>query len=211
MPNYCSYSMRITGRPEDVDFFVRELNQDYNYDNGICQDIPVGVRHFCRVFEANEYTSSIFREAVNDKYDVILKRSHVSGYCAWSVASCMMGGPCSYYNDLKIRYGNNSKATTLRFESARLNLIIELYSEEPGCCFSEHIMFVNGEGIINDCVDYYERWYDEDDNELDEPIIEGGYESWDFDDEYNDDIAKTIYSKYGGVARRGLNDDIVKD
>ena len=27
MPNYCSYSMRITGRPEDVDFFVRELNQ----------------------------------------------------------------------------------------------------------------------------------------------------------------------------------------
>lgn len=211
MPNYCNYSMRVVGRPEDVDFFIRELNQDYDYAYGVCSDMPVGMRHFCRVFEANERTSSIFREKIDKNNDVLLKCSHIDGDCAWSVASCMMGGPCSYYNDLKIRYGNNSKATTLRFESARLNLIIELYSEEPGCCFSEHIMFVNGEGIINDCVDYYERWYDENDEELIEPIIEGGYDDWSFNDGYNEDIAKVIFSKYGGVARRGLNDDIVKD
>lgn len=196
MPNYCSYTMRVTGRPEDVTIFVQELQTDYSYDKEGCHEVPKGLRHFCRVFDANEETFTIFRERVDNK-DVILKHMYISGDCAWSVVNCMCGGPYSYYNQLKDEYGKRSKATTLAFETARLNLIVELYSEEPGGCFSEHILFVNGEEIINDCVDYCERWYDENDEELDEPIIEGGYDSWDYTDDYNEDIAKVIYSKYG--------------
>ena len=70
MPNYCNYSMRVVGRPEDVDFFIRELNQDYDYAYGVCNDIPVGMRHFCRVFEANESTSSIFREKIDKNNEI---------------------------------------------------------------------------------------------------------------------------------------------
>ena len=29
MPNYCSYSMQVTGRPEDVDLFLNEMKSDY--------------------------------------------------------------------------------------------------------------------------------------------------------------------------------------
>lgn len=57
----------------------------------------------------------------------------------------------------------------------------------------------NGEEVINDCVDYNEIWYDEDDNELDEPIREGGFDSWDFTNEYDLRIARAIFEKHGGL------------
>ena len=86
MPNYCNYSMRVVGRPEDVDFFIRELNQDYDYAYGVCSDIPVGMRHFCRVFEANESTSSIFREKIDtDKAEYVgpTKYPKIHKYYKW--------------------------------------------------------------------------------------------------------------------------------
>ena len=61
------------------------------------------------------------------------------------------------------------------------------------------MLYVNGEEVINDCVDYNEIWYDENDNELDEPIVEGGFDSWDFTNEYDLRIAKAIFKKHGGL------------
>lgn len=199
MPNYCSYSMQVTGRPEDVDLFLNEMRSDYCYNEHICEGITKDMRHFCRVFEAAPSGEFTFLKQVNDNYEVFLKRLEITGDCAWSVASCMTSGAYTYYSQFKEKYENRSQATTLQLESRRLNLVIEVYSEETGCAFSEHMLYVNGEEVINDCVDYNEIWYDEDDNELDEPIREGGFDSWDFTNEYDLRIARAIFEKHGGL------------
>lgn len=200
MPNYCVYNMKVTGRQEDVDQFIKELQvTDYSYNDYGCSGIEEGLRHLCRVFSADVIYDIPNKIKIDVDNSVILRDVILSGDCAWSVASCMTDSPTSYYNQLRERYGNRSKATTLKLESKILNLIIEVYSEEPGCCFSEHMLYVNGEEIIDECVDYYETWEDEDGNELDDPIIEGGYDSWDFTSEYDRSLAKTIFDKHGGT------------
>lgn len=199
MPNYCNYSMRIAGRQEDVDQFVKELQTNYSYDDYSCSGIEEGLRHFCRVFSADVIYDEPIKFKINGDCYIMLRDITISGDCAWSVASCMTDSPTSYYRQLKNEYGNRSKATTLKLESKMLNLIIEVYSEEPGCCFSEHMLYVNGRKVIDDCVDYYETWEDEDGNELDEAIIEGGYNEWNFTSEYDRFLAKIIFDKHGGT------------
>lgn len=197
MPNYCSYSMQVTGKEEDVDFFIEELKTDYYYDKEHnCQGVKEGMRHFCRVFDADVLAAGVNSETLEDGKEIYLKKAVLTGNCAWSITSCMMNeGRFGYYQSLKETYGNKSKATTLAFESKRLNLIVEIYSEETGVGFSEHILYVNGEEIENECVDYYEIWYDENDEELDEPITRGGFENWEFTDRYDQRLAQILYDK----------------
>ena len=70
----------------------------------------------------------------------------ISGDCAWSVKSAM----CQAYNE------NNLEAI-----SQRLNLTIEVFSEEPGIGFMEHFAVENGSIMVDDCFDYYECDIDE--------------------------------------------------
>lgn len=205
MPNYCNYSMRIVGRQEDVDQFVKELKTDYSYDDYGCSEIEEGLRHFCRVFHADVIYNEPIKFKINENCCVMLRDVTISGDCAWSVESCMTKH--GYYSQLKDKYGNRSKATTLKLESKILNLIIEVYSEESGCCFSEHMLYVNGKKVIDDCVDYYETWEDEDGNLLDDPIIEGGYGEWEFTSEYDRFLAKKIFDKHGETPQCILEGD----
>lgn len=67
----------------------------------------------------------------------------VFGDCAWSVLCAMMAG----YREI-----------SLESETKRLNLVVEVYSSEPGCCFQEHFVIDRGCVLTSECVDYEEHW-----------------------------------------------------
>ena len=195
MPNYCDFDMKIVGERKNIEEFIAVLNSDYDYEpisphhisgknyplvhqpaspiyyttNGYKLETITGPRHMFRVFETY----------VNRNKDEP-NASYLSGYCAWSVYSCMFGTPHTYYDDfITEKYGNKYigfMGTTLPDESRRLNLKIELYSEEPGCGFMEHYLIDNGEILIEDCVDY-EEVLDEEGLEAGEIKIIGGFEN----------------------------------
>ena len=151
MPNYCSYSMKVKGTHENIEQFIKIIQTDYMYNkDGACinpdTNEPVE-RHFWRVFEAY---------VVDDETENEVRSVIINGDCAWSVTSCMCDGRWTYQGQ-----NPNGRGTTLKQESARLNLSIEVFSEEPGCGFMEHIVFVNGKSIVNDCIDWNEYYTEE--------------------------------------------------
>lgn len=139
MANNCFYQMQIQGKEEGVDEFIKIIQADYNYNE---ENKCVPERHLWRVFEA-----CVDDEYINDGIKTVM----ISGDCAWSVYSCMCDGACTYQSQNPDRNG-----TTLKAESERLNLAIEVYSEECGCAFMEHFVFVNGEQLVDKCVDWHE-------------------------------------------------------
>lgn len=147
MPNYCNYSMCVKGNKENIEEFIKVMKSDYNYNT-----MEFGFdRHMFRVFEAEcdeveEYDDGVFQAIIN-------------GYCAWSVSSCMLEG--GYYKDCKDSFGDDFRGTTLLLESKRLNIDIEVYSEECGMCFQEHYIITNGELECDECVDWSEIWIDD--------------------------------------------------
>lgn len=146
MPNYCDYEMRVQGKKENVEEFVKVIKTDYQYDNeGNCK-CEAG-RHLWRVFEAD-----------SDIVDIEdgLAVASIWGYCAWSVFSCMFDGDGTYQHDRPDGCG-----TTLPIESENLGLEIEVYSKEPGMCFMEHYYIDNGEITTDECIDYTEYYISE--------------------------------------------------
>lgn len=111
----------------------------------------------------------------NNRVDGITE-AYGGGDCAWSVLSAMRN------------YGDRNPS--LESETNRLNLKIEIYSSEPGCCFQEHVIIENGEVLEDKCVNYEEHWI------------------WEFDtlEEYNkeygtnftEDMVEDDYVKIGG-------------
>lgn len=140
MPNICEFLMRVKGTSENVDTFV-EILQDKNCDNS---------KRFCRVFEAE----LCYEEVKPDETKVV----EIAGNCAWSVHTCMCDGAGSYYED-----ATGGDATTLKEQSLFLNIDIEVYSKEPGIGFQEHYLYKHGEEIENECRDYYEFYFDDED------------------------------------------------
>lgn len=149
MPNYCFYDLNITGKPDDVERVVNALKAEYNYTD------PASVKHehLYRVFEAEVYHDE------TDEFGV--KTTGVRGNCAWSVGSCMMGGQSGYYSDFEKRYGKDNKGTCLENLTKETNTIVEIYSEETGCCFQEHIVVNHGIVLLDETVDYHEICLDD--------------------------------------------------
>ena len=145
MANKCYYNMKIVGATQEaVDEFIQML--DYSHPDG---------KFFARIFEAYPYTS--YEE--NGNYV-----TQVTGDCAWSVYSCMCGGAFTYYDD---NAKTTEKITNLAIETKRLGLKVEIFSQEPGIGFAEHIIFDNGHQILSEETDYSE-YYNYDDLTLEE-------------------------------------------
>jgi hypothetical protein len=104
-----------------------------------------------RVFEAE---SDEIVEREDGRFQV-----NINGYCAWSVRSCMFED--GYYRDLKKDYPKEFRGTTLRIESARLGIDIEVYSEESGMCFQEHYVIIEGKLVCDESVDWEEVWVED--------------------------------------------------
>lgn len=207
MPNYCSYSMKATGSPEELREFIEVIQRD-NYESG---------RHFFRVFEA----SIADEETVSEGY------VEISGECAWSVYSCMMEGPSTYAEDAFKKYEEAKKEiekhkgkkdlvsrnnylydmkklegemleSSLLRESRLLNLTIEVFSEELGMEFQEHYVIENGVLLLEkeaNCREYettefntveefsqtHELNISKEQFESDDYIVVGGFGDWEFD------------------------------
>ncbi len=212
MPNYCSYSMKVTGEPVNVREFI-EVIQRNDHTSG---------RHFYRVFEAYVDNESTIDD---DKYAII------NGECAWSVHSCMMEGPNTYSYEEITEYKNKKGVvsnlkklddlvtkinciyeeakleegllvSSLLRESRLLNLTIEVFSEEPGGCFEEHIVARNGKILIDESVhmvdiptqefetvealnEEYKKHgasFTQEEFESEDYLKLGGFKDWNFDD-----------------------------
>lgn len=150
MPNLCNYQMKVVGKKENVEEFIKIMQANYDYRAmEFSHDKHMGGR----VFEA--YVDE-FKEVDNNKFAAI-----ICGDCAWSVSSCMFGGEWSYYNGFKNDYQDKCRSTTVPIESKELDLNIEIFSEESGCCFMEHYLVRKGDVEIEDCVDWEEYFIDE--------------------------------------------------
>lgn len=153
MPNICLGNIMVKGYKNNVDEFTKIIQADYDYNKMEFSHIP----HFFRVFEAIPCSEVL--NGVNKTVNYLIE-------CAWSIDACMMNNNSSYYSTCKKDF-NEFYGTYLQEVAKNLNLLIEVYSEEPGMGFNEHYLFNNqGIQLIDDCVSMME--YDLNDYESSE-------------------------------------------
>lgn len=179
MPNLCDYTMKIVGEKDKIATLIKYLQNDYwyvedgnsyrpsdeqigkysfCYEEGNWKLYTNAEKHFYRVFDAfpDEKDGEIIYQESNDgRWE-----TYVYGDVAWSVCSCMMDAPLSYYSESK-NEPLREHGTTLEIESRNLDLNVEVFSAEPGCCFAEHILYKKGELLVDECLDYQEYCLDE--------------------------------------------------
>lgn len=177
MANMCSFLMKVRGKKENIEQFHKALTQDGKVwmGRGAESDLQ---------FEDDDV-------------------AFLSGWCKWSVCSALIDNAVSMRTEPQIWYheeGKEEKEYITLYEACdRWNLDMEVYSEEGGCCFQEHYVYINGELICEECVEWYE--YDIDEYETKEKaeeeldieisddewnsgescICRGGFENWDFE------------------------------
>lgn len=134
MPNYCDFQMRITGPKASVERFILAATTDYHGDS----DDP---EHFWRVFEF---------DVVDIQIKGNLMRVDAYGYCAWSVATCFR------HDGYQLTATKPHNGVCLEEFTKEHQLIVEYFSTECGCCFSEHGLIKFGVWVIDECNDYYE-------------------------------------------------------
>ena len=131
MANYCYYTMMATGEEENIDTLIKMLKWE-----GMFKDNGLG-----RIYEVCEMNR---KEIADGLVSVTL-----TGDCAWSVLTAM-------------RDVDNIKLfRSIEDASRQLDLIIEIFSEESGFGFQEHLLIVKGEVIVDDSVDYEEHYVEE--------------------------------------------------
>ena len=160
MPNLCTGFMNVRGRSDCVDELIAILNANYSYykdsknnDYTWCAD-PKNfshIPHFFRVFESYLLDDPVYHSAV---YKAVVLSFEV----AWSVWSCMFGGPHTYYNDFEIDHPNEHFGSTILKESKRLQLEIEIWSYEPGMGFQEHYKICSGILVKDELYNFHPIW-----------------------------------------------------
>ena len=194
MPNICCYDMKVVGKKENVEEFIKVIQANYDYNkNEFSFD-----RHLWRVFEAN----IIDTELREDGNFVAM----ITGNCAWSVYTSMTAEEHSYYDDYKIRKdGKKNKGSCLENESKNLNLNIEVFSTETDIGFQEHLIIKNGETIINNCKDYADysaSWFDDNEEKDSIELLEDLNQKFNTNYKYNEIDKSTIY-EFGGIENYG--------
>ena len=155
MPNICTGFMNVRGYAPNVDELLKILDANYSYykdssnhDYSWCVDLKnfSHIPHMFRVFSAYKF---------DEKWNSgVYKCISIDFECAWSVNSCMMGGPWSYYMQFEQEHPGQHYGTTLLKESKRLQLEIELWSYEPGMTFQEHYKICSGILVKDECLDF---------------------------------------------------------
>ena len=110
----------------------------------------------------------------------------ISGDVAWS---------CSHWvgnterNDDEHTLSNGAHYVSLDILAKRLDFAFEIYAEETGNQFQQHIVCDHNGSVQEDTAEWSQTWQDEDGNDLDEPVEDGG-----FGDEYcNFMTAEEVY------------------
>ena len=176
MANMCNFVMRVRGKRENIEKFYNSMNQQGNIYMGRGAEASI------------DYGDDDVAEIV--------------GWCKWSVVSALIDNAISmrtepnkwhFFEDI-----SEVEFITLIEACQKWDLDMEVYSEEPGCCFQEHFLVINGELVDEDCVDWYEYCIDDYDTKEDAErelgieitdeewrndafVGRGGFESWDFE------------------------------
>lgn len=127
-----------------------------------------------RIYDIETYDSILYPNGLASYF--------FSGDCAWSVHSAM-------------RSDSGRREVSLESESKRLGLMIEVFSEESGFAFQEHVLINKGEILIDDCVDYEEHWTGEFDS-LEEYNNE-------YETDFTEDMVDDGYVYIGGFDNYG--------
>lgn len=131
MANYCAFMMKITGEKKSIKEIIEMMKWKGRFsENGLG-----------RIYDIHLSTS--IDELDNSVSGII--SCELYGGCAWSVLSAM-------------RDDNGRREVSLESESKRLDLVIEVFSEETGMEFQEHVLIDKGEVLIDECVDYQEHF-----------------------------------------------------
>ena len=81
MPNECSAVVKVSGRKDNVDEFIRIMNADYNYGHYVEESMEFShTPHFFRIFVA---------DTMDYEQDGLFVVASLDVWCAWSIASCM--------------------------------------------------------------------------------------------------------------------------
>lgn len=161
MANICNFSMLVKGKKENIEQFINMMEQKGTVWMGR---------------GANVYSQDM-EELENGKC-----RCQIDGDTKWSVQSSMVDNAISMRTEPERWSFGNTDKTKLTFVTMfeacnQLQLDMEVYSEECGVGFEEHFIFIDGELIIDECVDIVEK-YNEETMEYERY---GGFGDWDFE------------------------------
>lgn len=143
MANNCAFLLKAVSKSkENLDRLVKIMN--YEDEKGW---------HLCRIFSADVHDT----EEVNGLYAYT-----IGGDCAWSVGTCMTeGGYFDNYRSTrgilkcpsKWKSGGKEKCAEIVVTMPQLcellDMGVEIWSEEEGCQFQEHMQFYSPEGHKN--------------------------------------------------------------
>ena len=144
MANLCSFSMLVKGKHDDIEKFYRAMRQKGYIWMGRGADAEI------------DYDDNFDLEGHD--------RATIDGWCKWSIRSAL------YDNAISMRreperwfFGNDVNSVELEFitfveASEKWNLEVEIFSEEPGCCFQEHYIVRNGIKEVAECVEWNEHF-----------------------------------------------------
>lgn len=176
MANICSFNMKVIGKHEDIEKFYNAMSQNGKIYMGRGAAAEISYHDDC---------------------------AFIDGWCKWSVISALIHNAQSMRTEPERWHWGNGDPSELEFitiveATEKWNLVVEVYSEECGCCFQEHYVFDNGDILVDECVDYYEHWIEEysTKEEAEEElgifistkeweenegyIIRGGFDDWEF-------------------------------
>lgn len=127
MANNCYYEMKVVAsNKEDIEKFIRAMNEEGEYEG----------RGVGRVFEC---THDEILQRPDNTYECMLY-----GDCAWSITSAMVE---SLLHELP---------NPLNVITKDLGLTIEAYGSECGFAFQQHLIYDNGECLLDDEIEYWE-------------------------------------------------------
>ena len=148
MANYCNFCCKVIGQRKNIRYLRKYALAEYAYGDDKITNNKFNEEeiehHFFRVFDFSTNDDVLTSGDPDEIIEV-----YFTGYCAWSVYSCMCKGKNTYYNDFKKVYGKNSRGITLQDACKKLHLKCEIISEESGCCFWEHYAYdENGNSLV---------------------------------------------------------------
>lgn len=136
MANLCSFSMCVKGNREDIEKFYDAMRQNDSIYMGRGADAEI-------------------------EYEDDEQRAFINGWCKWSVQSALVDNAISMRKDPSMWSFGDKNSDDLEFITLweackKWNIVMEVYSEEPGCEFQEHFICDKGDILCDECVDYHE-------------------------------------------------------
>lgn len=162
MGNLCSFTMKLKGTAENIEVF-----HDWMTQKG-----ATWMGHGAESEYDTEQLREVMTKDADNIFTIIIGGSVNNSVLDSLVSDAIeMRTTPNRWSWKGMDYENLTFITL--FEACeQLHLDMEVFSEEPGCCFAEHILFKDGKVMTKETVPFTEYW----DEEKEIYIRSGGYE-----------------------------------